>query len=198
MNIVKIYPFSQPSVVHDIALVYQETFGGYPWNEGYLCPVCNEKFGLQFTANICPSCLDTGKKVNVVQFWSIDKIITTFYQRMIKPDSLCLAMYQETEAIGFAWGHRVIVNESLDTYWTTLGLEYEAYFYLNQFGIQPGNQGKGFGKKLIEQIFLEQNEKNILLRTLYGSPMFDMILKIGGVKVASFPNSNQVVMTLNR
>ena len=44
MEIIKINPFEQPQMVEAIASVYQQSFGGEPWNEGYLCPVCEKVF----------------------------------------------------------------------------------------------------------------------------------------------------------
>jgi len=60
----------------------------------------------------------------------------------------------------------------------------------------PPFQNKGIGKKLIQRIFMEQNQSNILLRTLNGSRMFQIIQKMDG-KPALLISRDRVIMTLD-
>ncbi len=202
MEIVKINPFEQPEVVMEIAKVYQETFGGAPWNEGYLCPVCGEYFALSCESKkTCPACSSNNSSVNLIHYWPTEKVVSDFYQEMKKEASVCLVAYLDSEIVGFAWGYKIIMCENTDKYLGFLGLNQKLgegeFFYLDEVGIKPNNQCKGFGRKIIEHIFHQQNEKNILLRTMIDSQMYFLIKKMGGENVLSLPGSKKIIMTLS-
>ncbi|MDD4625211.1 MAG: GNAT family N-acetyltransferase [Candidatus Pacebacteria bacterium] len=194
VEIVKIIP-SQKGALEDIASVYQKTFGSDPWNEGYRCPVCEKVFPLSCKEKECPSCA----KAILEEYWPIEKIISDFLTEMAKPKSLCLAALANGKIIGFAWGYEIIVDPSIDLRLEAPGLHQLAsgvYFYLDEAAILPPFQNKGIGKKLIQRIFMEQNQSNILLRTLNGSRMFQIIQKMDG-KPALLISRDRVIMTLD-
>ena len=200
MKIFKFNPFTQPELVQKIALVYKETFGGAPWNEGYKCPVCAVNLPLQVEEKICPFCLQEGKSIHLVNYWPVDQILSDFYQEMSRPESICLAVEVGSAIVGFAWGYQIVLNQETEEYLGSSGLcekfKDQVFFYLDDVGIKPDTQCKGFGRKIIEQIFAQQKEKNILLRTMEVSQMFHLIKKMGGEKIYSISGSNKIIMML--
>ena len=197
MEIFQVDSLMQPTIVNKIAEVFQEVFGSNPWNEGYKCPVCNGIFSLSSHLKICPRCTVVGKHVNLVQYWPKDRVLTYFYSEMIKRDSICLVTYLKSKMLGFAWGHTIVTDENTDAYLSTLKLPNEKYFYLNEVGIIPNEQCKGFGKKLIEEIFSKQSENNVLLKTMPNSQMFNLMMNMGASVISVIPNSNKAVMLLS-
>jgi GNAT superfamily N-acetyltransferase len=202
MQVIQVEPFHQPKMVEKIAAVYQETFGGPPWNEGYKCPVCEKVFPLSNTETLCSPCLDsTNKSVLLIEYWPKSKIISDFYHEMSNPEPLCLLMQGEEDAIvGFVWGYQMTVDKNTDDYLEAPGLHQlvgnRTFFYLDEAAVLPAFQGKGIGGILIRQIFQRQRQKNILLRTLGNSQMFGLTKKMGGETILSI-SRERVIMALN-
>ena len=186
---------SQRRVLGEIASVYQKTFGSEPWNEGYRCPACEKVFPLSCGEKKCPVCA----KAMLEEYWPIEKIISDFLREMAKPKSLCLGALVNGEIIGFAWGYEIVINPNIDLQLEAPGLHQltrGTFFYLDETAILPLFQNKGIGKKLIQRIFMEQGQSNILLRTLNGSKMLQIIQKMDG-KPTLFISRDRVIMTLD-
>lgn len=186
---------SQEDAVEKIASVYQRTFGSGPWNEGYRCPACGRAFPLSCSKKKCPIC----EQAILEEYWPLEKIISDFSVEMAKPKSLCLVALADGEVIGFAWGYEIVINPSIDQHLEAPGLHTlteGVYFYLDEAAILPPFQNKGIGKKLIQQIFMEQSQSNVLLRTLNGSKMFQIIQKMDG-KPTLLISRDRVIMTLD-
>lgn len=206
MKIIKINPFKQPQMVEAIASVYQKTFGGDPWNEGYRCPMCEKVFPRVPKLNLCPQCIEGSQSiltieywpnlkvcpicveqrsqtVLMVEYWPMSKIISDFYSEMMKPDSVCVVAQSEGGVIGFTWGYRVSANPDLDEQLEAPNLHQVLqgdFFYGDECALLPDWQGKGIGKLLVSHILSEQHQKQILIRTMNNSRMCNLIKRMGG------------------
>ena len=195
-------PFSQPDDVMGIALVYQKAFGGNPWNEGYVCPVCKTTFADDRSLwGYCTHCRDNiGYLVKTLRCWPIHKILTDFYQEMLKPGAVCLTMKNKCGIIAFAWGYEVEVDTSLDKYLEAPALSKlikGSFLYLDECAVLPDWQGKGCGKALME-VFIgkaKETQYNVLLRTMKNSVMHKMVVKLGG-KVVQDISRKRVIMLI--
>lgn len=191
-------PFSDPETVRGIIAAYQRTFGGEPWNEGYLCPVCGEIFPLACTNVLCASCARRGKSVLLVEHWPVGKVTSDFYREMEKPESLCLVAQDDDRVIGFIWGYKIVVDEHLDDYLESPGLSRligGTFFYLDDAAVVPEYQCRGVGKTLVKEMLRIQPEKNVLGRTLAGSRMFRILTDLHGKTVLGITR-NRVIMTI--
>ena len=198
MKIIKIDPFAQTEIVEKIALAYQRSFGGEPWNEGYLCPVCKKVFAFTDRRKICPACAEQSQSVLLVEYWPTNKIISDFYRDMKNPDSVSVVVQTEGQVVGFAWGYRVFVNPDLDLHLEAPDLHkslHGDFFYLDECGLVPACQGRGIGKLLVGHIFNEQQLGQVLLRTMYGSRMCNLIKSFGG-EIIRHISQNRVIMRL--
>lgn len=194
MNIVKIDPFGQSAKVKAIALAYQQAFGGEPWNEGYICPVCEKVFARVPSIETCSVCGDL-----VIEYWPIAKIVEDFQREMNKTDALCIVAMEQESVIGFAWGYRVSVDHTLDEHLDAPDVHrllHGDFFYLDECALVPEYQGKGIGTVLVEQIFFQQPFKHVLLRTMRDSRMFSIVRHKGGNVVLSITRG-RVIMTLS-
>jgi GNAT superfamily N-acetyltransferase len=183
MEITTINPFEQSQMVEAIASVYQQSFGGEPWNEGYVCPVCEKMFALKLGVKTCPACTEKSQTVLVVEYWPMHKIITDFYREMRKPDPICVVARSNEEVVGFAWGYRVSANPDLDEHLDAQNLHQSLhgdFFYLDECALVPACQGKGVGKLLVSHILREQRQRQIILRTMDDSRMCHLIKHLGG------------------
>lgn len=199
MRISKIDHFKHHGDVASIASIYQQAFGGEPWNEGYLCPVCEKSFALKVRIETCPECEKEARTVLVVKYWPTSKVISDFYHEMKKPDSVCVVATEESKIIGFAWGYRVTSGVKLDKYLDAPGLHKKAkgdFFYLDECALTPNQQGKGIGKSLTKQIFREQHQEQVILRTKAGSRMHTLVGHLGG-EVIQHISRERVVMKLS-
>ncbi len=199
MNIRRIEPFCEPEVVKHLAWVYQQTFGREPWNEGYQCPVCKDVFSLSFGEKICPTCFNLGKTILLTPYWPPGKVISDFYQEMLKPEALCLVAQKGKNIVGLVWGYVVTITQETELHLEAPGLSdllKGDFFYLDEAAVLPAYQRKGIGKKLICQIFSTQRNKKILLRTLKGSQMFYLIKGLGGKAILKI-SRGRVIMSLN-
>jgi GNAT superfamily N-acetyltransferase len=198
MEITAISPFKQPEVVEAIASVYQQAFGGDPWNEGYLCPLCGSVYARVTGIKVCPACTQGSREVLVVEYWPKSIIVSDFYREMCKPDALCLVAYLKSEIIGFAWGYRVFVNQEYDSYVEAPNLHkllQGDFFYLDECALVPEYQGKGLGTVLAKHIFREQKERRVLLRTMNSSRMCTMVQHAGG-EIVQHISRGRVIMQL--
>ena len=198
MKIEKINPFQQVALVRNVALAYQQAFGNNPWNEGYKCPICATTTPLTAGEAICPSCSERGLKILMIEYWPLSKIISDFYQEMKKPNSLCLIVREADKVIGFTWGYQINIDQEIDNYLEAPGLSEVAqgnFFYADEAAILPGYQGRGIGKKMVTQFFTGQPQKRVLLRTLNGSPMFNLIKQLGGETILNI-SRQRVIMTI--
>lgn len=198
MKMIKINPFEQSEMVEAIAAVYQQSFGGEPWNEGYLCPLCKKVFARIPRVKVCPACVEQSQTVLVVEHWPIGRIISDFYGEMKKLDSVCVVAQLDEGVIGFAWGYRVSANPDLDAHVDAPNLHQSLqgdFFYLDECALVPACQGKGIGKLLVRQIFQEQRQGQILLRTMDNSRMCNLIKHMGGKTVQSI-SRGRVIMKL--
>lgn len=199
MEIIKINPFEQPAVVKAIASVYQQSFGGEPWNEGCLCPHCESVFASTPILDTCPKCIGQSKRVLMVEYWPMAKIISDFYREMRKSNPICIIAQSNEEIVGFAWGYEVSVSADLDDQLDAPGLHrslHGDFFYLDECALMPSYQGKGIGKSLVKQIFLEQQQGRVLLRTMDNSRMCNLTKNMGGEIVQHIPRSRVIMQLL--
>ena len=195
----QIEPFSDQETVRGIVAAYQRTFGGEPWNEGYVCPVCGDIFPLTKAGGDCPSCTTRSKSVLLNEYWPTDKVSADFNREMEKPEALCLVAKDGDTVVGFIWGYRIVVDEQLDDYLESPGLSRligGSFFYLDDAAVIPEYQFHGIGKKLVARMLVIQPERNILGRTLDGSRMFRILTDFGGKTVLHITR-NRVIMTIS-
>jgi len=198
MKIRKINPFTQPQMVEEIASVYQQSFGGEPWNEGYLCPVCKKIFARAPQIETCTVCRERSQIILMVEYWPISKIVSDFYSEMQKPDPICVVAQLDEVVIGFAWGYRVSANPDIDEHLDAPNLNQSLcgdFFYLDECAIVPNYQGKGIGKLLVFRILREQQQKQILLRTMDNSRMCSIIKNMGGETIQKI-SRGRIIMKL--
>lgn len=198
MKIVTINPFSQPEMVRAIASAYQQSFGGTPWNEGYICPVCETTFARDESILICPLCEKQSQIVLKVEYWPTSKVITDFYREMKKPDPVCVVAQEKNVIVGFAWGYNVSASPDLDQHLDAPGVHtllQGDFFYLDECALTPPYQGKGIGKILVDNIFHEQKQKQILLRTMNHSRMFNVIKQKGGSVIQHISRDRVIMRT---
>jgi GNAT superfamily N-acetyltransferase len=201
MNIIiqQVEPFSDSETVRGIVAAYQRTFGGEPWNEGYICPVCGDAFPSAKTEVLCPSCAKQGKSVLLVDYWPASKITSDFYREMGKPEAFCLAAKDGESIVGFVWGYRMVVDEHIDDYLESPGLSRlisGTFFYLDDVAVVPEYQFRGIGKRLVARTLQERSQKNILARTLDGSRMFRILTGFNGKTVLHITR-NRVIMAIS-
>lgn len=198
MRLRLINPFSQPDNVTAIASVYQQAFGGEPWNEGWRCPVCDAAFARVAALTVCSACVLQGSRVRLVEYWPMSTVLSDFYREMQKPDATCVIAECEERVIGFAWGYRVTADHDLVDSLDAPGL-HEAisgdYFYLDECAVAPEFQGSGIGKQLVESIFREQPLARVLLRTMDHSRMCRLMTNMGGAIIQEI-SRGRVIMTL--
>ncbi len=181
INIVE--PFKQLALVEAITSVYQQSFGGEPWNEGWLCPVCEKVFALSHSDKTCPECSKHSRTVLLVEYWPRNKVVSDFYHEMQKPDPICVVAQSDEKVVGFAWGYRVCVSpdlgQQLDAPDLHLSLKGD-FFYLDECAVVPSCQGTGVGKLLVGYILEVQQQSQVLLRTMNDSRMCSLIKNMGG------------------
>jgi GNAT superfamily N-acetyltransferase len=198
MKIFKINPFVQSQLVEAIALVYQQSFGGEPWNEGFICPVCQSIFALASEFRICPECIKKEMQINLVKYWPKSKVLSDFYVEMQKPEAICVVAQVDGVVIGFAWGYKVCASQDLGIHLEAPGLHQSLegeFFYLDECAVSPAYQNNGVGKKLTEYIFQRQKQKYVLARTLKGSQMSSLLINCGG-KIIQKISRNRVIIQI--
>jgi len=198
MRIIKINPFEQPEIVKRIVLVYQQAFGGEPWNEGYLCPVCEKMFARTPKIKTCSLCAEQSQTVLVVECWPMSKVVSDFYREMKKPDPICVTVQSDGKVIGFAWGYRVFADSDINGHLDAPNLHEllrDDFFYLDECALAPAYQGRGIGKLLVNYTFREQQQKQILLRTMNNSRMYNLIKHMGG-EIIQHISHGRVIMKL--
>lgn len=198
MKISRISPFKQPEMIEAIALIYQQSFGGEPWNEGYLCPVCERVFPQTPSIKTCPVCAEQTDSVLVVEYWPKDKVISGFYLDMKKPDPICIVAKSDEQVIGFAWGYRVSANPELDVHFEAPNLHQSLqgdFFYLEECALRSDCQGRGIGKLLVSHIFREQQQGQALLITMNDSRMCNLTKHMGG-EIVQHISRGRVIMKL--
>ena len=200
MKIVRMKPFSQPSEVGQIVSIYKEVFGEDPWNEGYKCPVCGNNYALSLNLNLCPNCLQLGKKIVLTEYWTTSQIITDFYREMSLPGSVCyLAKNDQGEIVGTTWAYEMMSGVETDMILEAPGLfkllGAKRYFYLDEIAVLKHFRGKGVGKDLYSALCNQATTGRILLRTKRGSSAYRMVLKSGG-RVRLNISGGRVIMTI--
>ncbi len=192
-----INPIHDPSMVRSIVSVYRETFGGEPWNEGWLCPLCGAIFPLKDKLGICGSCVSHGKKVLLTEYWPVGKVTSDLYHEMSKPGALCCVAKNRDRVIGFAWGYKISTDAKLDNYLEAPGLHdlmAGDFFYLDETAVLPQYQGRGIGKKLMASIFSHQSDRRVLLRTLDGSHMLKLVNYFGGKTIMNISRKRVIMI----
>ncbi len=200
MDILTIKPFASPDTVREIATVYRKSFGGPPWNEGYLCPVCGRAYPLFMKESVCPACTELSRSILLAEHWPISRVISDFYHEMTKPDPICVIARSEKRVIGFAWGYAVFSGPDLDMHLDAPGLCESLRgrcFYLDECAVDPDFQRKGVGKTLLRDMLGKQNEDSVILRTKNRSPMFHLTEKEGG-KTIWHISDERVIMRISR
>jgi GNAT superfamily N-acetyltransferase len=201
ISIQKVEPFRfgySEEMVRSIVLVYRKAFGGEPWNEGYVCPVCGDAFPLAEIRALCPSCATRGESVLLVEYWPTSKVISDFYREMKKPEALCLVAKNDAgKVVGFIWGYKIVVDEHIDDYLEAPGLSRligGEFFYLDDAAVLPEYQRKGIGKNLIAHMLRMRPQKNILARTLDQSQMFRILTDFNGKTVLDITRNRVIVV----
>jgi GNAT superfamily N-acetyltransferase len=200
MDILTITPFASPDTIREIATVYRKSFGGPPWNEGYLCPSCGQAYPLSMKVRVCPACTKVSRSILLVEHWPISRIISDFYREMTKPDPICVIARSEKRVIGFAWGYAVFSGPDLDMHLDAPGLCESLrgrYFYLDECAVDPDFQGKGVGKTLLRDMLGKRNEDSVILRTKNRSPMFHLTEQAGGSTIRHI-SDERVIMCISR
>jgi GNAT superfamily N-acetyltransferase len=200
MDILSIKPFESPDTVREIADVYRKSFGGPPWNEGYLCPACGRTYPLSAKEDLCPACAERSNSILLAEHWPIGRVISDFYHEMTKSDSICVIARSGGHVIGFAWGYAVLSGPDLDMHLDAPGLHESLcgrYFYLDECAVAPDFQGKGIGKTLLREILDRRTEDRVILRTKDRSPMFYLTEKEGGRTIRHI-SDERVIMRLSR
>ncbi len=199
MLIRKVYVLSEPTTVRDIAMVYQNTFGGDPWNEGYVCPKCKQSFPLSTGLTVCPECLKNRDEIFcLVEYWPLSKIVTDFYLENSKEEALCLVAQNDQWVVGFVWGYGVMINtefaDKIEAPELVQKFQREV-FYLDECAVLPKYQKQGTGKSLIKEILKRQPYDIMILRTLEGSQMQSLIESLGGEKILTI-SEGRIIMKL--
>ena len=130
--------------------------------------------------------------------WDIEGVVTDFCNEIQKPQARCLTLIENETLIGFTWGYEVVVELELGTHLEAPGLHLRRtgrYFYVDECGIDPDHQGRGFGTLLVRKLFRQQPCKKVLLRTKENSPMHHIIERMGGTVVQSI-SKHRVIMEL--
>lgn len=186
-----------------IALVYQEVFGGEPWNEGYKCPECQSGiyYPLSTDQKLCPECANSGKSTEMVECWPIEQIISDFKNEMRRPNAVCFVALSQSCVVGFTWGYELTVDKAVERYLEAPGLSSKIcqgqYFYFDEIAVLPGYRGIGIGKTLTSFMCESDKTKPILLRTKNFSTAFKMFLGFGG-KVVLNISEDRVIMTIGQ
>ena len=197
MQIRRLEPLSEPYKVNSIADVYRKAYGGIPWNEGFVCPLCKKDFPLISDSKLCPECEKKSRKVLLVDYWPISKVVSDFYREMQKPEAICIVVEEGVYVVGFAWGYRVTANPELNEQLDAPGLSdliKDDFFYLDECALEPAFQGVGIGRMLIRRILEEKLQKRVLLRTLNDSPMYSLAKRFGCETVQRI-SRGRVIMT---
>lgn len=204
MKNIRLYTGSSDDfLVRGLVRVYQEAFGGEPWNEGYKCPLCEAIFPLSFTETICPPCRSNdNKQIELVEYWPAEQVMADFYAEMAKPGAICVVDCGQAgpdwPVRGFAWGYDLTVGPATEQKLESPGLSdlvTGTFFYLDECAVLPSYQSQGRGKVLLGAIFSQQPHRLILLRTLMDSRMCRMIQRMGG-EIVQHISRNRVIMQL--
>jgi len=196
MNITTIDPFEDPEVVLAIVEIYQQAFGGKPWDEGYVCPACENTVSLDSGVGLCSECEKNRRSIPMVEYWPTSKVLSDFYREMSKDGADCMVAIEDTDILGFAWGYRVSVTPELASSLEAPGLDEIIegnYFYLDECAIRPAYQGQGIGRQIMESIFPWR--RLVLLRTMDESRMCRLVKSMGG-KIVQHISRGRVIMTL--
>jgi GNAT superfamily N-acetyltransferase len=200
MEVRKVAVLSEPNTVLEIAAIYRIAYGGFPWHEGFVCPVCKFSIGLETNLVFCPKCLEEEALVNLVEYWPQEKVISDFYRENSNPEAITCIAQTNNQTIGFAWGYRFDISPETEQKIAAIGLSkiyQRTVFYLDECAILPEFQGQGIGKELVRNILKSQPYDIMILRTLEGSPMQKLITTLGGEKIMSISES-RIIMKLIR
>ncbi len=199
----KLNPFAELLGAKRIALVYQEAFGGEPWNEGFICPVCKTSRALDDKMPLyCVHCKkNDGRLVKILEYWSVDKILSDFYQEMLRPGAICTVKRDGLKITAFAWGYEVENNASLDEHLEAPGLcnaVGDEFLYLDECAVIPEWQGRGCGSWVLKNFMHEASKvgRDVLLRTMKNSVMHKLVVKFGG-KVVQDISCGRVIMKID-
>ena len=124
----------------------------------------------------------------LVEYWPVNKVIADFYAENIKKDSVCFVVEENKKTIGFVWGYGMSISpktaEEIEA--PELANTYRReVFYLDECGVLPEFQGRGYGKAMVQRILAEQPYDILILRTLENSVMRRLIENLGGEKILS-------------
>lgn len=137
----------------EMANVYQQAFGGYPWYERSICPNCQ----LFSKENICANCGTD----NLPEAYPRDQLISSDFPYMLKSftPGLLLLAYQDKQIVGFCTGGFVTLEklvtqkynsnqEILQSIVKKCAIPPSAQvFYDNETCLLPDLQNAGIGKQ---------------------------------------------------
>lgn len=201
MQICKVKVFEEPEAVKTIAQIYQKAFGGSPWYEGQICPICRYTVGLDLPMKFCEMCYSKdNRKILMVEFWPEAKVITDLYRENSEEGSICLVALERHEIVGFAWGYEIETTaqtlDKLEAPKLLDDLPNGKYFYLDECAIHPRFQRLGGGTQLVRYIHY-WSYQDMLLRTLNGSPMHHLVTRLGGRTITDI-SKNRIIMMMSR
>ena len=184
IQVTRIEPLKNAEAVTAIVSIYQHSFGNEPWNEGYRCPVCEHVIPLgNDDSATCSACNTEGNHIPMVPYWPTERVLRDFYKEMGKKDAACFIAKDEQKIIGFTWGYKIEMGESMDTHLEAPGLHalrQGLLPYLDEVAVSLPYRQKGVGELLVRAFKRSQAGQPILLRTKSGSPMSRLVAKMHG------------------
>lgn len=173
----RVYKSLEPETKFNMAKVYQEAFGGYPWFEIWACVKCGD-FAKENST--CPKCGSTVFKAA----YSTEELIEQDFPEMLisyVPGLLVLAKDESLGLLGFTTGGETKLGNLLDKKYhgnpvikrsildRTEISENATVFYENETCIKPQAQQGGLGSRLnLERVTFaaQRNEKFVCGRTV--------------------------------
>lgn len=150
-----------------MAQIYKDAFGGYPWFEVFICSKCSN-FSPQDAE--CPYC----GGADFSEAYPLEDLIENYFPEMVMayaPGVLILAENEDGEVEGFSAGGGVKIGDLiakkyrgdesvLNSILTQSGLTEDAVvFYENETCISPNSQKKGMGGNLNFERLLTAKEQ---------------------------------------
>ncbi len=180
MQIQRLNVEQDPSAARAIATVYQRAFAGPPWFEEFKCPSCSANFAGDMT--VCPKCLQNGKHIPLVEYWTQTSILSDLFLHMRRPSAVLLVAIEQEEIVGFSWAYGYDCGEqfvsTLDAMDSGSKIAQQGT-YLDECAIDPRYQGRGIGSKLFTAM-CDIVRTDILMRTMRdNSPMFRIASELG-------------------
>ncbi len=139
----------------EMAKVYQEAFGGYPWFEVYRCNKCDE---FVKTSDTCAHCGST----SFSEAYPLDWLMNEYFPHMVAAytPGILVTLEDEGKIIGFTTGGAITLGQLIEDKYkgkpeilksiveTTGVRPGEIVFYENETCLPASSQKKGYGGKL--------------------------------------------------